>query len=51
MNGNVNGVVAGNCGIGGAESEYIRRHHRHEPGDNQCSSTLVKHIKAPVHLV
>ncbi|XP_010537116.1 PREDICTED: abscisic acid receptor PYL8-like isoform X3 [Tarenaya hassleriana] len=33
------------------ESEYIRRHHRHEPKENQCSSTLVKHIKAPVHLV
>ncbi|KAJ8485930.1 hypothetical protein OPV22_018415 [Ensete ventricosum] len=33
------------------EAEYVRRHHRHEPRDNQCSSTLVKHIKAPVHLV
>lgn len=51
MNGNVNGVVVGNCGIGGLESEYIRRHHKHDPGDNQCSSVLVKHIKAPVHLV
>lgn len=51
MNGNVNGAVVENCGIGGVESEYIRRHHRHDPGDNQCSSALVKHIKAPVHLV
>ncbi|KAJ6832689.1 abscisic acid receptor PYL8-like [Iris pallida] len=33
------------------EAEYVRRHHRHEPTDNQCSSALVKHIKAPVHLV
>ncbi|ONK79057.1 uncharacterized protein A4U43_C01F2460 [Asparagus officinalis] len=35
------------------EAEYVRRYHRHEAGDNQhrCSSALVKHIKAPVHLV
>ncbi|KAG6480331.1 hypothetical protein ZIOFF_063831 [Zingiber officinale] len=33
------------------EEEYVRRHHSHEPGDNQCSSTLVKHIRAPAHLV
>ncbi|XP_010913806.1 abscisic acid receptor PYL8 [Elaeis guineensis] len=33
------------------ETELVRRHHRHEPRENQCSSTLVKHIKAPVHLV
>ncbi|EHA8589182.1 Abscisic acid receptor PYL8 [Cocos nucifera] len=33
------------------EAELVRRHHRHEPTENQCSSTLVKHIKAPVHLV
>ncbi|XP_059667198.1 abscisic acid receptor PYL8-like [Cornus florida] len=38
-------------GFSGMESEYIRRHHRHEPAKNQCSSALVKHIKAPVHLV
>ncbi|KAD6795076.1 hypothetical protein R6Q59_032038 [Mikania micrantha] len=30
---------------------YIRRHHKHEVRDNQCTSSLVKHIKAPVHLV
>lgn len=34
-----------------AVAEYIRRHHLHEIGENQCSSTLVKHIKAPVPLV
>ncbi|CAN4115541.1 unnamed protein product [Withania somnifera] len=33
------------------EDEYIRRHHRHVIEDNQCSSSLVKHIKAPVNLV
>lgn len=33
------------------EALYIRRHHRHEPAANQCTSALIKHIKAPVHLV
>lgn len=33
------------------ESEYIKRHHRHELLENQCSSTIVHHIKAPLHLV
>ncbi|CAH8381064.1 unnamed protein product [Eruca vesicaria subsp. sativa] len=33
------------------EREYIRRHHQHELVENQCSSTLVKHINAPVHIV
>ncbi|GFY95421.1 PYR1-like 10 [Actinidia rufa] len=33
------------------EIEYIRKHHRHHLTENQCSSALVKHIKAPVHLV
>lgn len=33
------------------EDEYIRRHHKHDVKENQCSSSLVKHIKAPVHLV
>uniref|UniRef100_A0A1J3K213 Abscisic acid receptor PYL10 n=1 Tax=Noccaea caerulescens TaxID=107243 RepID=A0A1J3K213_NOCCA len=32
-------------------SEYMKRHHRHELLENQCSSTLVKHIKSPLHLV
>ncbi|XP_044480549.1 abscisic acid receptor PYL9-like [Mangifera indica] len=33
------------------EANYIRRHHRHEPTENQCTSALVKHIRAPVNLV
>ncbi|KAF5731784.1 abscisic acid receptor PYL9-like [Tripterygium wilfordii] len=33
------------------ESQYIRSHHSHQLRDDQCSSVLVKHIKAPVHLV
>ncbi|KAI3956405.1 hypothetical protein MKX01_016818 [Papaver californicum] len=34
------------------ETEYVSRHHRHdEIRENQCSSELVKHIKAPIHLV
>lgn len=33
------------------EMEYIRRHHNQQPGENQCSSALVKHIRAPVPLV
>lgn len=33
------------------EAQYIRRHHRHEPRENQCTSALVRHVKAPVHLV
>ncbi|BBG98362.1 regulatory components of ABA receptor 3 [Prunus dulcis] len=48
MNGNKNG---GGTGFGGIVGEYIRRHHKHDPKDHQCTSTLVRHIKAPVHLV
>ncbi|XP_047328994.1 abscisic acid receptor PYL8-like [Impatiens glandulifera] len=34
------------------ETEYIRKHHKHQlDEDNQCTSVLVKHIKAPIHLV
>ncbi|KAK1421442.1 hypothetical protein QVD17_23779 [Tagetes erecta] len=33
------------------EMEYIKKHHRHHISDNQCTSVLLKHIKAPVHLV
>ncbi|KAJ6972504.1 abscisic acid receptor PYL3-like [Populus alba x Populus x berolinensis] len=33
------------------EAQYVRRHHKHEPRENQCTSALVKHIKAPAHLV
>ncbi|XP_022764158.1 abscisic acid receptor PYL8-like [Durio zibethinus] len=40
-----------NNGFGSAATEYIRRHHRHEICENQCTSALVKHIKAPVPLV
>uniref|UniRef100_A0A803NV58 Uncharacterized protein n=1 Tax=Cannabis sativa TaxID=3483 RepID=A0A803NV58_CANSA len=36
---------------GAMEVQYIRRHHKHQPRDNQCTSALVKHIKAPVQLV
>lgn len=39
------------AGNGGVEREYIRKHHRHEPAENQCSSFLIKHIRAPVNLV
>ncbi|XP_022873004.1 abscisic acid receptor PYL8-like [Olea europaea var. sylvestris] len=38
-------------GLSGVEREYIRKHHNHEVEDNQCSSFLIKHIKAPVNLV
>ncbi|GMN42939.1 hypothetical protein TIFTF001_012148 [Ficus carica] len=36
---------------GAMEVQYIRRHHKHQPRDNQCTSALVKHVKAPVQLV
>ncbi|KAL9671690.1 hypothetical protein QQ045_009260 [Rhodiola kirilowii] len=39
------------AGCSRMEDEFIRRHHRHDVKENQCSSSLVKHIKAPVHLV
>ncbi|GFY97441.1 PYR1-like 7 [Actinidia rufa] len=32
------------------EVQYMR-HHNYQPNDNQCTSSLVKHIKAPVDLV
>lgn len=32
-------------------ADHILKHHRHEPNENQCSSTLFKRINAPVHLV
>jgi len=34
-----------------SEAELVCRHHKHELHGNQCSSFLVKHIRAPVHLV
>ncbi|KAK2966507.1 hypothetical protein RJ640_019036, partial [Escallonia rubra] len=39
------------CRWSDMESEHIRRHHEHEVRESQCSSSLVKHIKAPVHRV
>ncbi|KAJ8752817.1 hypothetical protein K2173_008552 [Erythroxylum novogranatense] len=36
---------------GDVAAEYIKRHHNHDPADHQCSSALIKHIKAPLHLV
>ncbi|GAB2217441.1 hypothetical protein Droror1_Dr00000632 [Drosera rotundifolia] len=33
------------------EAQCIARHHKHEVGRDQCSSSLIKHIKAPVDLV
>lgn len=45
----MNGIWNGR--FSSTEMEYIRRHHRQEPMDNQCASALVKHIKAPVPLV
>ncbi|XP_022158028.1 abscisic acid receptor PYL8-like [Momordica charantia] len=38
-------------GFSNVEWELIRRYHRNEPAENQCTSRLVKRIKAPVHLV
>ncbi|XP_073315700.1 abscisic acid receptor PYL8 [Primulina huaijiensis] len=38
-------------GLSETEIEYIRKHHQHEITDNQCNSFLIKHIKAPIHLV
>jgi abscisic acid receptor (PYR/PYL family) len=33
------------------EAQYICRHHRHRPNENQCSSSVAKHIRAPVDIV
>ncbi|KAF5451724.1 hypothetical protein F2P56_026807 [Juglans regia] len=41
----------GGDACGAMETPYIGMHHRHEPREDQCTSVLVKHIKAPVHLV
>lgn len=32
-------------------AQYLRLHHLHHCKENQCTSVLVKYIKAPVHLV
>lgn len=31
--------------------QYVRRHHKHEPAEYQCTSSVAKHIKAPVDIV
>lgn len=33
------------------EAELICRHHAHEPREHQCSSVIVRHVKAPANLV
>ncbi|RAL51457.1 hypothetical protein DM860_010959 [Cuscuta australis] len=38
-------------GYGGFERDCLRKHHAHAPAENQCSSFLIRHIKAPVNLV
>ncbi|XP_022984458.1 abscisic acid receptor PYL8-like isoform X1 [Cucurbita maxima] len=43
--------MSGNGGFSSLEKECIGRHHRHEPAENQCTSLLIKHIKAPLPLV
>ncbi|KAA3472076.1 GTPase Der-like isoform X1 [Gossypium australe] len=48
MNGNRYGFRS--TAAAAAAREYIRRHHRHGSGENQCSSALVKHFKAPFSL-
>ncbi|XP_022924424.1 abscisic acid receptor PYL9-like [Cucurbita moschata] len=37
------------CGV--MEAQYIRRHHRHHPKENQCTSAVFKNVRAPVPLV
>jgi len=33
------------------ESHFLQRFHRHQPKDYQCTSSVAKHIKAPVDIV
>ncbi|KAK5787244.1 GTPase Der [Gossypium arboreum] len=49
MNGNRYGFRS-TAAAAAAAREYIRRHHWHGSGENQCSSALVKHFKAPFSL-
>ncbi|TYH97829.1 hypothetical protein ES332_A12G268800v1 [Gossypium tomentosum] len=44
-------VTMNGNGFSKMEEEFIKRYHKLEVKENQCSSSLVKHIKAPVHLV
>uniref|UniRef100_A0A0E0FCA1 Uncharacterized protein n=1 Tax=Oryza meridionalis TaxID=40149 RepID=A0A0E0FCA1_9ORYZ len=39
------------CELREGEMEYVRRFHRLEPGSNQCSSFVAKHIRAPLQTV
>ncbi|KAL6501754.1 Abscisic acid receptor pyl9 [Orobanche gracilis] len=41
----------GDMRAGGPEDDFIRKHHKHDVRENQCTSSLVKHIKAPLPLV
>ncbi|KAL6556439.1 Abscisic acid receptor pyl9 [Orobanche gracilis] len=41
----------GDMRAGGPENDFIRKHHKHDVRENQCTSSLVKHIKAPLPLV
>ncbi|KAM7257230.1 hypothetical protein ACFE04_012971 [Oxalis oulophora] len=41
----------GSVGFNKTEEGYVNMHHKHQVNDHQCSSSLLKHIKAPVHLV
>ncbi|KZV57677.1 hypothetical protein F511_03137 [Dorcoceras hygrometricum] len=34
-----------------AEQYLCGRHHRHHPSENQCSSSVIKHIRAPLDIV
>jgi abscisic acid receptor (PYR/PYL family) len=33
------------------EAQFLSRYHSHDPKDFQCTSSVVKHIKAPVDIV
>ncbi|KAK9021000.1 hypothetical protein V6N11_011011 [Hibiscus sabdariffa] len=46
-----NYITMNGNGFSKMEEEFIKRHHKFEVKENQCSSSLVKHIKAPIHLV
>ncbi|EPS61080.1 hypothetical protein M569_13720, partial [Genlisea aurea] len=38
-------------GVGDQEEGFTQKYHKHEVGENQCSSSLVKHIRAPLPIV
>ncbi|KAL6502415.1 Abscisic acid receptor pyl9 [Orobanche hederae] len=41
----------GDMSDGGPEDDFIRKHHKHDVRENQCTSSMAKHIKAPLPLV